>query len=178
MKLSDCYYLGYISSGSSRGSKLTIKLDTDNPEYYKKLESVLIQMNTSDQTPVPFFIDKFLRLAGNELSLEIRLNNQLPDTTFLKGKQVYLPLSHLPELKGNKFYYHEIIGFNVEDKVKGSIGKVKDIFDGNAHPILVVMNGEKEILLPLNDSVVERLDKSSGVIYVTAPDGLVDLYLS
>lgn len=178
MNLSDCYYLGYISSGSSKSSKLTIKLDTDNPGYYKKLESVLIQMNKSDQTPVPFFIDKIIRLAGNELTLEVKLSNQLSDTTFLKGKQVYLPLSQLPELKGNKFYYHEVIGFNVEDKIKGNIGKVKDIFDGSAHPLLVVMNGEKEILLPLNDTVLQKLDKNAGVIYVSAPDGLIDLYLS
>lgn len=178
MNLSDCYYLGYISSGSTKSSKLTIKLDTDNPEFYKKLESVLIQMNKSDQTPVPFFIDKFLRLAGNELSVEIKLSDQLPDTSFLKGKQVYLPLSHLPELKGNKFYYHEVIGFKVEDKLKGPIGIVKDIFDGSAHPLIVVMSGEKEILLPLNDLVLERLDKNAGVIYVNSPDGLIDLYLS
>ena len=31
------------------------------------------------------------------------------------GKNVFLPLSTLPKLSGNQFYYHEVIGFEVRE---------------------------------------------------------------
>lgn len=177
MKLSDCYYLGYISEGSSRDNRLTIKLDTDNPSDYKKLESVMIKMNKSDQTPVPFFVSKVNRLIRNELSIDINLNNQFPNASFLKGKEVFLPLSSLPELKGNKFYFHEIIGFKVFDKSKGLVGEVKDVYTSTAHPILAINKDDREILVPINDEVIKKVHKEKAELHIQAPEGLIDLYL-
>ena len=41
--------------------------------------------------------------------------------------EVYLPLSMLPKLTGNKFYYHEVIGFEIEDQRVGVFGKIVSI---------------------------------------------------
>ena len=177
MNLSDCYYLGYISKGNSNSGRATIKLDTDQPENYKELESVLIQMTSSDQTPVPFFIKKVLTLKGRELIIELDLQNQLPDTTFIKGKSVYLPLDKLPELGENSFYYHEVIGFNVIDENRGSIGLVSDVYESAAHPVLAIDKNNKEILIPLTDEVLKKVNKKDKEILLSAPDGLIDLYL-
>jgi 16S rRNA processing protein RimM len=39
----------------------------------------------------------------------------------------------LPKLTGNKFYFHEVIGFEVEDK-PGVVGKIESINDTTAQP--------------------------------------------
>jgi len=177
MNLADCFYLGYIQKGSDKSNKVVIKLDTDRPEKYNKLESVLIQMHKQDQSPVPFFVQKIHQLRGNELSLDLNLGMNFPNASFLKGKSVFLPLSQLEELKGNAFYFHEIIGFEVEDDVKGMVGIVKDVFESAAHPVLTVESNGKEILIPLTESVLKKLDKKKKIIYVSSPEGLIDLYL-
>jgi 16S rRNA processing protein RimM len=41
----------------------------------------------------------------------------------------------LPKLTGNKFY-HEVIGFEVEDKRLGVVGKIESINDTTAQPLL------------------------------------------
>ena len=177
MKLSDCFYLGYISKGKDNSSKASIKLDTDKPQDYTKLESVLVQMHKSDQTPVPFFIVKVLQLKGREITVDFNLNNLVPDTSFLQGKSVYLPLEALPELTGNNFYFHEIIGFEVIDSTFGNVGTVSDVYESAAHPVLAVDNKGKEVLIPLTDEVLQKVDKKEKKIEVSTPEGLIELYL-
>ena len=85
-------------------------------------------------------------------------------------------MSFLPELEGNQFYFHEVIGFEVIDKEKGNIGKIKEFIDTN-QTIMIIENGEKEILIPVVDEVIDRLDRDAKTMYITAPDGLIDIYL-
>jgi 16S rRNA processing protein RimM len=42
----------------------------------------------------------------------------------------------LPKLSGNKFYFTEVIGFEVEDKRLGVVGKIESINDSTAQPLL------------------------------------------
>ncbi|HAW52015.1 MAG TPA: 16S rRNA processing protein RimM, partial [Flavobacteriales bacterium] len=95
MDLSQCYYLGYISRVIGSKGRCEIKLDVDHPSDYKKLESVLILMNSNDLTPVPFFIQQVVGFQGNQMKVDLAENQVIPDVAILKGKQVYLPLSSL-----------------------------------------------------------------------------------
>jgi 16S rRNA processing protein RimM len=89
-----------------------------------------------------------------------------------------LPLQRLPKLKGNKFYFHEVIGFEVIDKTKGVIGNIDKIMDHPAQPILQILhNTGKEILIPIADDIVLDVDRKNKQICIQAPDGLIDLYL-
>ncbi len=178
MNLDQCYYLGYISRTWNNSNKVSIKLDTDKPERYKKLESVLVRMHKQDQNPVPFFIHKFHSLKGSELTVEIDLGDQFPDGDFLKGKSLYLPLSELPKLKGNKFYYHEVIDFKVMDEKKGEIGKIIDIIDNTSNPLLSIANGDQEILIPILDEIILDVNREDKSMTISAPEGLIDLYLN
>jgi 16S rRNA processing protein RimM len=63
---------------------------------------------------VPFFIiapykNDFLRIRFEDMNTE-------EDADAIMGNDIYLPLKMLPKLTGNKFYFHEVIGFEVEDK--------------------------------------------------------------
>ena len=145
MDLSQCYYLGYVSRVSGSKGRCEIKLDVDQPSDYKKLESVLILMNSKDQTPVPFFIQQVVGLHGNQIRVELKGNQSISEFTMLKGKQVYLPLTALKPLSGKAFYYHEVMGFTVNDKAHGNIGTIQDVYDLPSNPIISIKFEEKEI---------------------------------
>ena len=177
MDLSQCYYLGYISRVIGSKGRCEIKLDVDHPSDYKKLESVLILMNSNDLTPVPFFIQQVVGFQGNQMKVDLAENQVIPDVAILKGKQVYLPLSSLKPLSGKAFYFHEVIGFAVLDKSHGEIGRVQDVYEMPSNALLSVKNGEKEILIPLRDEILLSVDREKKVIEIDAPEGLIDIYL-
>ena len=116
MKKEDCFYLGIITKPFGYKGELVIYLDVDDPGYYQELPSVLIEMETG---LVPFLIEK-MSIKNNNAT--IRLQDVTPEKALtLIKKELYLPLNLLPKLKGNKFYFHEVIGFEVMDNQKGNI---------------------------------------------------------
>jgi 16S rRNA processing protein RimM len=95
----------------------------------------------------------------------------------LLGCAVYLPLSMLPKLEGNQFYFHEVIGFEIEDKHLGVFGIIQSINDTTAQPLFEVLNGEVEILVPMIDQFLVEIDRKNKKVVMNLPEGLLDIYL-
>ena len=73
--------------------------------------------------------------------------------------------------------HYEVIGYSIEDIVKGPIGKVTGVADLKLNPLLIIDFNGKEILLPLFDGLIVNVDRESKQLKVNAPEGLIDLYL-
>ncbi len=174
MRKDDCFYLGKIAKKFSFKGEVLIYLDTDEPEMYEDLESVFVEFN---KNLVPFFIENS-QLHKNDF-LKVRFedvdNEEKADE--LIGREVYLPLSMLPKLEGNKFYYHEVIGFDVIDMRLGNIGKIVSINDSAAQPLFEIEKDSIEILIPMIDNFIVEVNRNNKSITLNTPEGLVDLYL-
>ncbi len=174
MTKEECFYLGKIVGKYSFKGELLIKLDTDEPGLYTKLESVFVEFN---KKLVPFFIEKS-SLHKSEL-LRVRFEDVDDEETadeFLKC-DVYLPLEFLPKLNDDQFYYHEIIGFEVNDISFGKVGILKGVNDSTPQTLLEIDRDGKEILVPLNDQFFKELDKTKKTILLDVPDGLIEMFL-
>lgn len=174
MRKEDCFYLGKIAKKFSFKGEVLIYLDTDEPELYENLESVFVEC---DKHLVPFFIEN-ASLHKNDL---LRVRFEDVDTEeqadALIGNSLYLPLNMLPKLSGNKFYFHEVIGFEIEDKRLGIVGKIVSINDTTAQPLFEVINGINEILIPMIDHFIVKVDRENKKIVMDLPEGLVEMYL-
>jgi 16S rRNA processing protein RimM len=99
------------------------------------------------------------------------------DADRIIGCEIYLPLSFLPKLEGNKFYYHEVIGFEVEDQRLGVVGKIVSINDSTAQPLFEVLNNGVELLIPMIDQFLVTIDRENKKVVMNLPEGLVEMYL-
>jgi len=174
MKKEDCFYLGKIVKKFSFKGEVLAYLDTDEPELYQNMESVFVEL---DNNLIPFFIEQsamhkndFLRIKFEDVDDEIAADE-------LIGQSLYLPLKMLPKLTGNKFYFHEVIGFNIEDKRLGIIGRIVSINDSAAQPLFEVINGDKEMLIPMIDQFLVDVDRKGKRVVMDLPEGLVEMYL-
>jgi len=174
MNKKDCFYLGTIVGKFSYKGELLIKLDTDSPESFLKEESVFVEIN---QKLIPFFIEKSNLQRAEMLRVKFEGIDSEEQAIELIKSDVYLPLSKLPKLKEDQFYYHEVIGFTMIDRNFGEIGKLKDIYDHTPQHIFVIDHQGKEVLVPINDDLIEKLDKENQTFYLDLPEGLIDLYL-
>ena len=174
MRKEDCFYLGRIVRKHSFKGEVVIKLDTDEPELYQGMESIFVDIGNN---LIPFFIEKSLLQKGNQLRVQFEemYTEEEADSVLKAG--VYLPLDLLPKLSGNKFYFHEIIGFEIVDVNFGLIGIIDGINDKTAQPLFEVLNGEKEILIPMIDQFIKKVDRENSTIEVETPAGLIELYL-
>lgn len=174
MKKEDCFYLGKIVRKYSFNGELLIKLDTDEPELYENLEAMFIDVRG---TIIPFFIEHSQLHKSDLLRVQFEDVTNEADADALIKSEVYLPLELLPKLEGNKFYFHEVIGFTMEDKNYGTVGTIVSINDSTAQALFEVENNGKEILIPMNDEFIVKVDRTTKTIIVVTPEGLIDLYM-
>ncbi|TPN87286.1 ribosome maturation factor RimM [Aquimarina algicola] len=174
MKKEECFYLGKIVSKFSFKGEVLIKLDTDEPETYSKMESVFIDYNNN---LVPFFIEKSALHKSDLLRVKFEDIDSEEDADDLMKAEIYLPLTLLPKLEGDQFYYHEIIGFQIVDNIFGEVGIITSINDTTAQALFEIDRNGTEILIPMNDEFIDKVDREAKVIYVNTPEGLIDLYL-
>ncbi|MGE5942885.1 MAG: ribosome maturation factor RimM [Flavobacteriales bacterium] len=174
MKKEDCFYLGKIVRKYSFNGELLIKLDTDEPELYENLDAMFVDVRG---TFIPFFIKHSQLHKSDLLRVQFEDVTNEADADALIKSEVYLPLELLPKLEGNKFYFHEVIGFTMEDKNYGKVGIIKSINDTTVQALFEVENDGKEILIPMNDEFIVEVNRKTKTIIVDTPEGLIDLYL-
>lgn len=175
MRKEDCFYLGTIVSKFSFKGELLIKLDTDEPEAYEKLESVFIALGNN---LVPFFIERSSLQKSSLLRVKFEDVNDEADAESLLKSDLYLPLEFLPKLEGNQFYFHEIVGFAIEDKQFGKVGIISGVNDASSQALFEIDREGTEILIPINDDFIIEVNRDNQTIKVDVPEGLIELYIS
>ena len=175
MRKEDCFYLGNIVKKHSFKGEVVIKLDTDEPELYKNMESVFVDLGGN---LVPFFIKKSSLSRSTMLRVHFEDVNSEEEADFIMKAGIYLPLNLLPKLEGKQFYFHEIIGFHVIDEIHGDVGVLVYINDKAAQPMFEIENGDVEIFIPMIDDFIQKIDRENKEVLVETPEGLIDLYLS
>jgi 16S rRNA processing protein RimM len=88
----------------------------------------------------------------------------------LKGRRLYAPRKALPEIEvEDEFYASDLIGLAVEDAGGKSYGKVKDVLDYGAGPMLAI-EGESAFDVPFAGGFVPEVDLNGGKIVIALPE--------
>ncbi|SFN13057.1 16S rRNA processing protein RimM [Chryseobacterium oleae] len=173
MRKEDCYLLGKITRRHGLAGNVILKLDTDQPELYNKLESIFVEING---LLVPFFIDKTSWSKNDALNIAFKNSSEtLVDQSL--GKSVYLPLATLPKLSGKQFYYHEIIGFDILDENDKECGVIRSVNDQTAQNYFVTNLDGKEVVIPIIKDWILEVNREERFIKMQLPEGLIDVFL-
>jgi 16S rRNA processing protein RimM len=54
---------------------------------------------------------------------------------------------------------------------------VQIIYDLETQDLLGVTHKGKEVLIPIQDGIIKKVDKAAKKVYCQLPDGLLDIYL-
>ena len=84
----------------------------------------------------------------------------------LKGRELAVEREALPHSADNEFYWADLVGLKVVNAKDEELGAVAGLFDNGAHPVMRVVAGETERLLPFVEQVVRQVDMALGRIRV------------
>lgn len=174
MKKEDCFYLGKIVSKYSFKGELLAKLDTDEPDLYDDLDAVFLDLRGN---LVPFFIESSQLHKSDLLRIKFEDVDSEADADALIKTELYLPLEMLPKLEGDKFYFHDVIGYAIKDQNFGHVGIITAINDSTAQALFEIDRNGIEILIPMNDEFIVKVDRKNKTIEVDTPEGLIELYI-
>ena len=82
-----------------------------------------------------------------------------------RGREVAVRRSELPQARENEFYWADLIGLKVVNTQGEDLGGVARVLETGANDVLVV-EGDRERLIPFIEEVVQQVDLAGGVIRV------------
>lgn len=173
MDYKDYFYFGRLTKTFGSIGQIFLFPEVDDPGKYLKLDKIFVEL---EHQLIPFFINE-LKVHGNQIVVTLNNVKTIDQAQLLGGRKVYLPVSFLPELTGTRFYYHEIPGYTVSDESFGIVGKVLKVIDLPQNPLFEIDCQGKNVLIPIADEIILDIDRNKRMIYVRAPEGLIELYL-
>lgn len=145
---------------------------TDAPEVFEDIKRVFIKKN-EEEMPLEIVHIKYQK---NNIIVKFKELSDINEAERLKNSVLYADRSELGELPDGVYYIADLIGMEVKREDKSLIGILKDVLQTGANDVYVVgREGEKELLIPVIDSVVLSVDIDNKEIIVRLPDGLEDL---
>lgn len=175
MQKSECFSLGKITKTHALKGEVILFLDVDIPEDYDNLEAVFLEIKGQ---LVPYIVEE-LQMKGRKSILKLEDINTIEQAEPIVNAPVWLPLTALPELKGNQFYYHDVIGYMIYDAVsEKAIGTLKAIYESTGQDLFAIDVEEKEVLIPIVDDFIHKIDHGNQKIEVKLPEGLLEVYMN
>lgn len=174
MAKTEYFELGTISKPHGLKGAVHVFLDVDDPYEYEELDAVFVQRGNE---MVPYFIDD-LQIRDNLNLMSLEGIDSVDMARELVGLKLFLPIAMLPKLRDDQFYYHEIIDYQVEDEVLGTLGTVKEVYSTGAQDVVIMIYKGHEVLIPLLNEIIPKVDKQAKVVHSRLPDGLLDVYLN
>ncbi len=89
------------------------------------------------------------------------------------GREVFVPESFLTSEEGEEIYLREVLGFEVIDQTRGSVGEVIGFAGNDFQDLLIIKGEEGEFEVPFVEPLLIEIDKNKKQIAMDIPQGLV-----
>ena len=173
MKIEESFYLGYITKTRGLKGEVQIFFEYDEPDNLE-MESVFIEINGK---LIPYFISSY-KLLNNQTGYFFFADvDTIEKAEKIVRKKVYQPNSIKPVREEGEFYITDLKGFIAHDEHLGELGEIIEIHEYPQQYVAVVPHKFREIMFPLNDDFIKEIDEEAGIVYLSLPEGLVDVYL-
>jgi len=100
--------------------------------------------------------------------------DSISDAETLVGSEIQIPRSERAALGNDEFYVSDLIGCTVSDSSR-EIGRIKDVQFGSGEAPLLVIEGEKEYLVPFAAAYIEKIALEQNRLEMKLPEGMLEL---
>jgi len=172
--------LRFIKAGKVSGSHgldggLTV-VHTLNPDsskdIFKKIPHIFIEIRPGSY--VPYFIKKHKTLNPEEVWLQLEDVSDVEAARKLAGKNICLDETLFQQINPQNISL-SLIGYEITDTKAGKLGKLEDLYETPGQVLASVIYNGKEVLIPLVDHTLKRIDHQRKAIHVQLPEGLLEI---
>lgn len=163
--------LGQITKTSGFEGAVIVRLEKNFIENIPQMESVFLEI---EGRPVPFFIASSDYNGSDILRLQFDGYESLKKVEEFKGCRVFLSFEYAGQPEKEDFSI--IKGYSVLNQNKVLLGTIDDVIENTGQLLLSILSqAGKEILIPLHEDFIVKIDKKRKVIFMDIPEGLSDL---
>ncbi len=167
-------YIGKLATTHGLDGKLVLRHSLEDKGIWSKLPHIFVEVQR--ESYIPYFIEERKVIAADEVLVKLDEIDSVEQARTLSGKSVYLEEAVFAQLKP-KAISGTMVGFMISDKTSGLLGKIEDIFETPGQVLASLQYKGKEVLVPLVEATIVKVDGATKTIHVDLPEGLLDVYL-
>ena len=172
MDTESLHHLGKLGKPWGHQGELTVHLEDVDVDEIVHAGSLFVDI---EGQRVPFFFTK-LYDKGRDTLIKFDEIDDPQAAAILVGRDIYAPPGHLADASDESWDPDEFIGLLVKDEKHGDLGEVTGIEGTVKNPVLLIMHGEQEVMVPLVEEMIVDLDMEERSLVIRTPEGLIDLY--
>ncbi len=151
--------------------ELKFHLFWDDPEIITEIKKGLLKNLCELESKIQI---EQIRTQGKKWIVKIEGCDSIDDAKTFVGHTLKISNIYFPPLPEGEFYWFEIEGLKVFDESGRYHGIITEIIATGSNDVYVVKNEDKELLLPMIDSVVKTIDLEKKVLIFHVIEGLLE----
>ncbi len=171
-------HIGRTKKVHGTEGELKVHLFEEFTEDFIAAEFIFLDI---DGGKVPFFVENIRMNDTPFVLFEDIMNNE--DAVPYTAKQMYLRREDILKdeerqydfTKEDTLQFRKYKGYKIVDLTAGEVGIIEDIIEMPQQEMAQVTYKGNEILLPMNDALIEDVDKKSGIVVMDLPEGILEL---
>lgn len=171
--MTEYFKIGKFISAFGLKGEMILKHNLGKKTALKGLQAVFIEERKTSF--IPYFIESVRIKSEEDVYIKLQDVNSREAAIKLAQKEAWLTEEDFKKFSAKSSPIN-LLGFDiVEDKKV--LGKIQEIIE-QPHQLLCRIDIEgKEVLIPLHEETIRKIDKKLKQVVVELPEGLLDVYL-
>jgi len=171
--MTEYFKIGKLAASTGLKGELVLQHNLGKKNAFKGLEAIFLE--EKKDTFMPYFIESAQIRSDNETVIKLEGIDIMEVARKLTPKEVWLAEEDFKKFAA-KAAPISLLGFMMVNDGK-EIGIIQEVIE-QPHQILcsILYNG-KEALIPIHEDSLEKMDTKNRKVFVTLPDGLLEIYL-
>ena len=171
--MAEYFKVGKLVAVHGLSGEILLKHELGKKTSLKGLPAIFVE--DKKNSFIPYFIESTKIKSESELYIKFEGINNREEAIKLNQKEIWLT-----EIDFKKFAAKSapasLLGYIIIDN-NISIGEILELIE-QPHQLLCRLEVKgKEVLIPLHENTLQKIDNKKKEIFVSLPDGLLDIYL-
>lgn len=165
--------VGSIVGTYGTEGEIILKHNLGKKSAFPGVESFFIEVSRGSY--IPYFPLQIRSKNNEEVIIRLDAVASKEAAQLLLKKQVWLPESQVSRLAAKNAPV-SLLGYTVLNN-KEALGIVEEVIEQPQQILLRIDINKKEVLIPLNESTLEKINHPRKQVFVSLPEGLLEIYL-
>ena len=171
--MTEYFKIGKLVSAFGLKGELILKHHLGKKTSLKGLQAIFVEERK--QSFLPWFIESAKIKSDDEIYLKLADVNTREAAIKLTQKEIWIPEEDFKKFSAKSSPIN-LLGYHVVEEGK-VLGKILEVIE-QPHQLLCRIDIEgKEVLIPLNEDTIRKIDKKKEQVIVELPEGLLEIYL-
>lgn len=167
------FKIGKLVAAFGVKGELILKHSLGKKTSLKGLNAIFIE--EKKESFIPWFIQATRIKADDEIYVQLEGIDTRERALKLIQKEAWIPETEIKKYASSSSPL-SMLGFSIINENK-NLGPILELMEQPHQMLCRLMIDDKEVLIPLNEQTLQKIDEKNRQVFVQLPDGLLEVYL-